>query len=257
MNNFVISLKSATERREHINNEFGKHNVSFEFFDALTPDTARDYAKNLGLNPDTTNLTSGELACMMSHIAVWKKAINKNLSYVTIFEDDVYLGKDANHLLNSTEWINPSWNVIKIEAFSKKALLSTTQYDVLSTKRQVVQLKGKNLGAAGYILSTKGAELLFNYTLSCDLQPIDEIIFDLFIKKKTEPVYQMVPALCIQEMIFKERQDKLSLPSSLEQERKHRMKLEKKQGFAKIQRELSRLTLQIKRAFIAKTILFK
>ena len=91
MNNFVISLKSATERREHINNEFGKHNVSFEFFDALTPDTAREYAKNLGINPDTTNLTPGELACMMSHIAIWKKAINENLSYVTIFEDDVYL----------------------------------------------------------------------------------------------------------------------------------------------------------------------
>lgn len=32
MKNFVISLKSAKERREHINNEFDEHNVNFEFF---------------------------------------------------------------------------------------------------------------------------------------------------------------------------------------------------------------------------------
>ncbi|MGO1513314.1 MAG: glycosyltransferase family 25 protein, partial [Psychrobacter sp.] len=76
MKNFVISLQSATERREHINSEFGKHNVNFEFFDALTPDTAKDYALSLGLNLDSISLTPGELACMMSHVALWKKAID-------------------------------------------------------------------------------------------------------------------------------------------------------------------------------------
>ncbi|MGO2231698.1 glycosyltransferase family 25 protein, partial [Psychrobacter sp.] len=90
MKNFVISLQSATERREHINSEFGKHNVNFEFFDALTPDTAKDYALSLGLNLDSISLTLGELACMMSHVALWKKAIDNHIPYITIFEDDVY-----------------------------------------------------------------------------------------------------------------------------------------------------------------------
>ena len=120
MKNFVISLQSAKERREHINNEFDKHNVNFDFFDALTPDSAKDYAKSLGLNIDDASLTPRELACMMSHVAIWKKAIDENIHYITIFEDDIYLGEDAESLLNSSEWIKPDWNIIKIEAFSKK-----------------------------------------------------------------------------------------------------------------------------------------
>ena len=257
MKNFVISLQSATERREHINNEFGKHNVNFEFFDALTPDTAESYAQSLGLNLDDASLTPGELACMMSHVAIWKKAIDNHIPYVTIFEDDVFLGVDANSLLNNSEWINSDWNIIKIEAFAKKALLSTTQCEILSNKRRITQLKGKNLGAAGYIISVRGARLLLDYILTRKLQPIDEIIFDIFIKQDIEPVYQMIPALCVQEMILKSRRNELNLPSSLEQERKKRMKLEKKKGWLKVKRETSRVFLQAKEALLAKDIYFK
>ena len=257
MKNFVISLTSATERRKHINHEFGKHNVNFEFFDAMTPETAENYANSLGLNLNDTGLTLGELACMMSHVALWKKAIDENTPYITIFEDDIYLGEDANHLLNDSEWIKSDWNIIKIEAFAKKALLSTTKCEILSTKRQITQLKGKNLGAAGYIISVRGARLLLDNILTRKLQPIDEIIFDIFIKQDIEPVYQMIPALCVQEMILKSRRNELNLPSSLEQDRKKRMKLEKKKGWLKLKKETNRVFLQTKEALFAKDISFK
>jgi glycosyl transferase family 25 len=257
MKNFVISLESAIDRREHIHNEFGRHNVSFEFFDALTPNKAKSHAQSLALDLSTASLTLGELACMMSHVSIWKNMIDENISYATIFEDDVYLGEDAESLLNSSEWINADWHIIKIEAFAKKAMVSATKYDVLSSKRQIRQLKGKNLGAAGYILSIKGAKLFLDYILTCRLQPIDEIIFDIFINQKIEPVYQMIPALCVQEMIIKVCQNKLMLPSSLEQERKCRRKLEKKKGFSKVTRETKRLMLQTKETFFSKEIAFK
>lgn len=255
--NLVISLKSATERRQHIEDEFGKHNVTFEFFDALTPETVKEHASTLSLNLNAARLTAGELACMASHVSAWQKMIDKNITYMAIFEDDIYLGEDAESLLSSTEWIKPDWNIIKIEAFAKKALLSNTRYDILSDKRQIVPLKGKNLGAAGYILSAKGAKLLLDYIANRKLQPIDEIIFDIFISQQSELVYQMLPALCVQEMILKERQSELSLPSSLESERRDRMRLEKKKGFSKIQRETDRLILQAKEALFAKEIAFK
>ena len=35
--NYVISLSSASQRREHIIKEFGKHHIPFEFYDAITP----------------------------------------------------------------------------------------------------------------------------------------------------------------------------------------------------------------------------
>lgn len=120
MKKIVISLSSAIDRRQHIQSEFDKHNIDYEFFDALTPDIAISYTQTLGLDLSSTHLTQGEIACMMSHVAVWEKIINEDLDYATIFEDDIYLGEDAEKLLNSTDWIHPDWHIIKIEAFAKK-----------------------------------------------------------------------------------------------------------------------------------------
>ena len=60
MKSIVISLESATERRKHISNEFNKHNINYEFFDALTSDMAHTYAKSLAININDAAITSGE-----------------------------------------------------------------------------------------------------------------------------------------------------------------------------------------------------
>lgn len=260
MKNLVISLISSTERRQHIATEFQKHNVNFEFFDALTPDVAIPYAQSLGLEMDKSQLTPTESACMMSHIAVWKKAIDENIPYITIFEDDIYLGVDAESLLNNYEWIQPNWNIIKIESFYKKVYLFSKTHDVLSKRRYIAQLKSKNLGAAGYILSLQGAKILLEYVLHNDIQPIDETIFNYFIVNSQEPIFQMIPALCVQEMIIKESKEYLALPSSLEEERKIRNSLKKKEDrniIFKINREIKRLILQLKEILLAKKVIFK
>jgi glycosyl transferase, family 25 len=93
MKNFVISLKTATARREHIQKEFGKQNIDFEFFDALTPDLAKPLAEKMALQVHEDFLTSGELACFMSHVSIWQKMVDEQIPHLAIFEDDVYLGK--------------------------------------------------------------------------------------------------------------------------------------------------------------------
>ena len=255
MKKFIISLTSATDRRQHIRSEFNKHQVDYEFFDALTPDIANPYANKLGLNLSTANLTAGEVACMMSHVALWEKIINEDLDYATIFEDDIYLGEDSAALLNSTNWIKPDWHIIKIEAFAKKTYLANKTHEVLANKRHVTQLKGKNLGTAGYILSKQGAKVYLDYLKSHALLPLDRIMFDDFIHQGSEPVQQLVPALCIQEMLL--HKNNPSLPSALLKERKDRMKAEKKKGFAKAQKEASRLLTQAKKTLFAKEVPFK
>ena len=259
MKNIVISLDSASERREHIKNEFGKHNLSYEFFDALRPDQAKEYAERLNINSESS-LTPTELACMMSHVAVWEKIIEEELPYATVFEDDVFLGEDAEALLTNSNWIQPYWNIIKIEAFSKKAYLSSKTYNILPNKRELAILEGKNLGAAGYILSLQGAKLFLDFILTHPAQPVDRMIFSDFIDSQDEPIYQMLPALCEQEKILKKKQDdkrELRLPSSLTAERKERRKLEKKKGLSKLQREASRLVRNTKKQLFAKKITFK
>lgn len=255
MKKIVISLSSAIDRRQHIQSEFDKHNIDYEFFDALTPDIAIPYTQTLGLDLSSTHLTQGEIACMMSHVAVWEKIINEDLDYATIFEDDIYLGEDAEKLLNSTDWIHPDWHIIKIEAFAKKTYLANKTHEVLANKRHVTQLKGKNLGTAGYILSKKGARIYLDYIKSQILVPLDIMMFDTFIHQGSEPVQQLVPALCIQEMLL--HKNNSSLPSALLKERKDRMKAEKKKGLAKVNKEASRLLTQAKKTLFAKEVPFK
>ncbi|AAZ19058.1 probable glycosyl transferase family 25, LPS biosynthesis [Psychrobacter arcticus 273-4] len=255
MQNHVISLTTATDRRQHITQEFTKQNISFEFFDALIPDLAHTYAQTLPIDLENIALTGGELACFMSHASVWQQMIDQNIPYLAIFEDDVYLGEDAEALLTTTSWIKPEWHIIKIEAFSEKVFLSSNSSKIISDRRCIAQLKGRNLGTAGYILSLRGAQVYLDYISKNKLRPLDELMFDDFIKHGAEPVYQMTPALCIQEMLLNKGNP--SLPSALIKDRQGRMKSEKKPAMFKAKREINRIGMKIKKAIFAAEVVFK
>ncbi|MDM1780764.1 glycosyltransferase family 25 protein [Acinetobacter sp. 10FS3-1] len=256
MKNIVISLKSATARREHIVQEFGKQNIEFEFFDALTPDLARPLAEKMQLNIQNEFLSPGELACFMSHVSIWQKMVDEQIPYMAIFEDDVYLGEAAAELLNNSAWISPKWDIIKTEAFANQVFLGKTKSEIAHGMRHIVQLTGKNLGTAGYILSLKGAQKYLQYVGQIQLIPLDQVMFNEFIRHQFHSVYQMTPALCIQEMIlFPEK--KTILSSDLLAERKARMKKQKKKGWAKVQLEILRILKQVKYALVGQRVEFK
>lgn len=259
MKNYVISLKSAIERREHIKKEFGKQQVDFEFFDALTPEMAKQYItdKALPFELEPDHLTPVELACMMSHVAVWKKALDEGVSHFTVFEDDVYLGQDSAFYLNNSDWIKLDWDLIKIETVGNKVLLNTRKQTSIEKQRHLIPLKGKHLGAGAYILSRQGAQKVLHYTLEHTMLPVDETVFRDLINENVMPVYQMVPALCIQDIILNKSAEALVLPSILEKDRRKRMRSKKKKGLAKIRREASRLVDQTKDALFAKPIPFR
>lgn len=153
MKKFVISLSTANERREHISSEFGKKSINFDFFDALTPEPAALFAKELNLNVDEQSLTKGEVACFMSHVFLWNKMISENIPHMAIFEDDIYLGENVKTFLTETSWIEPDWHLIKIEEFTPKVALGE-KIKVFQTEpqRALFDLKSKNLGT-GWLYS--------------------------------------------------------------------------------------------------------
>ena len=256
MKNIVISLKTATARREHIEKEFGKQNIPFDFFDALTPELAKPLAEKMQLNFGDEYLTGGELACFMSHVSIWQKMVDEQIPYIAVFEDDVFLGQDAFSIFSTSAWIQEDWYIIKTEAFSDKVLLAKQSRTIAHTKRQISRLNGSNLGTAGYILSLKGATEYLGYIKKNPLVPLDELMFRDFIHAKKCDVYQMSPAICIQEMkLYPEKKTVLS--SDLINERKARMKKYKKKGWAKVRFEIMRIFLQAKYALNSQKIIFK
>lgn len=112
--NFVISLDSALDRRQHIYSEFEKHLVSFSFFDAVTPATIIENAKSVGIELTRTGLlTQGEVACLLSHVLLWKKIVEQDLEYMAIFEDDVHFGENLQNFIDDFSWIPKNVHLIK------------------------------------------------------------------------------------------------------------------------------------------------
>ncbi|OOF86268.1 glycosyltransferase family 25 protein [Rodentibacter ratti] len=224
MNNYVISLISATERREHVTKEFGKHTIPFQFFDAITPnDLNRPDILELLPNIHQAKLSSGEKGCLLSHLALWKKCIDENLPYINIFEDDILLGENAKEFLFQDEWFFKRFDlkenfILRFETFLMPVKNETT--DIFPYKdREFKILKEVHFGTAGYTIANQTAKFLLEKvrnSLDNKLAAIDELIFDHFLNEL--PIYQISPAICVQEMEF--NKEKCYLYSQIQEERK-------------------------------------
>lgn len=247
MRNFVISLKDRnTSRREHICTEFERQKIKFEFFDAITPKDNIETAKDCRVNIDNSHLSSVEISCALSHIKIWKKVIDENIDTACIFEDDIYLGSEANKFLNNSLWIPENCNIIKLEKFSREILVERKFYKEIYD-RSLYKLASGHIGGGGYLITQEAArDLLRRFQKLKAVDAVDIEIFNNFQKDPSYQVYQLLPALCIQEMNLL---DNNKLGSSLHPDRLKRWKLEeklKKLNFLdKLKREILRPFSQI------------
>ena len=63
-------------------------------------------------------MSDGEVGCALSHIVLWNLALENNLNYINIFEDDIHLGENAKELLE-IDYISDDIHVLKLEANGK------------------------------------------------------------------------------------------------------------------------------------------
>ena len=233
--NVVISISTADKRRNHIIDQFGQKKIPFEFFDAFTPSDRLDvhlqrYLPNVEA---TSKLTAGEKGCLMSHFMLWKKCVDDNLAYISIFEDDILLGENAEKFLANDEWLKVRFNfqeifVLRLETFLMPVQLEHQQQILPFQERNMDILKSKHFGTAGYIISNGAARYLINLfeNLAVDkVKAIDEIMFNEQVNVDLYQVYQLNPAICVQELQL--NQEESLLASDLEQERKNRPKIKK------------------------------
>ncbi|OUC24331.1 glycosyltransferase family 25 protein [Neisseria meningitidis] len=160
MQNHVISLASAAERRAHIADTFGARGIPFQFFDALMPSEALEQAMaelvpGLSAHP---YLSSVEKACFMSHVVLWKQALDEGVLTSPSGVAD-YCGR-AFPLLESEHWGTAGYII------SRKAMrFFLDRFAVLPSER---------------------------------LKAVDWMLFSSFLDKGGMTVCQLTPALCIQ-----------------------------------------------------------
>ena len=226
--NFVISIPTADKRRNHIIQQFGQKKIPFEFFDAFIPsERLNEHLQRYLPNVDATpRLTMGEKGCLMSHFMLWKKCVDDGLDYITLFEDDILLGENAEQFLAEDEWLKVRFNfqeifVLRLETFLMPVKIEKQQGILPFQQREIDILKSKHFGTAGYVISHGAAKYLievFEKFSSEEIKPIDEIMFNQLIDISGYQVYQLNPAICVQELQL--NQENSVLESGLQKERK-------------------------------------
>ena len=249
--NYVISLTTEQKRRKHITEEFGKQNIPFEFFDAITPELIEETAKKFNITFDRSSkatLCDGEIACALSHIVLWNFVLENNLDYINIFEDDIYLGENAKELLN-IDYIPEDTDILKLEAHGK---IIYGKCEQIKCNRNISRLKFKHTGMAGYSITAKGARYLLNNIRNKQIYlAIDTLIFDELLSQRDYKVMQLSPAICIQDFILhNENYFESSLHNGREKVHKNQIPAKL---LAKIKNELNR----IKKRIFGKQVPFK
>lgn len=249
MKNFVISLAvNNDKRRNHIENEFSKQNVYFEFFDAITPIESAHVISTNKLDVSQI-LTKGEIACFLSHYVLWTKVINESIKFAAIFEDDIFLGNNSIDFLGSDRWIDPNIDLIKLEKGWQKKICTSLFTTKNIGDRRLYKLMSDHYGTAGYIISNKGARFLIEkYSIINIYKPVDVVIFGNLLSEKTFNVQQLSPAICIQDYVL--NSDFKNFHSDLHEDRAQKQisnspqKLQRSIPY-KIKRELLRPFLRV------------
>ncbi|MGP9871636.1 glycosyltransferase family 25 protein [Neisseria meningitidis] len=232
MQNHVISLASAKERRAHIADTFGARGIPFQFFDALMP--SKELEQAMGeLVPGLVrhNLLSGaEKACFMSHVVLWKQALDEGLPYIAVFEDDVLLGEGAEQFLAEDTWLEERFDpdsafIVRLETMFMHVLTSPSGVADYCG-RAFPLLESEHWGTAGYIISKKAMRFFLQHFVMLQpeqIKPIDLMMFSDFFDKEGVLVYQVSPALCAQELHYTKFHNKSSALGSLLEDKRSKI----------------------------------
>ncbi|AKO31972.1 hypothetical protein A6046_05065 [[Haemophilus] ducreyi] len=256
--NYVISLKTADARRQHIIQEFAKHNIPFQFFDACSIENNlyMDIEKHLPMLLNS-KLSNSEKGCLMSHFLLWKKCVLDDIPYMTIFEDDIILSDESNEFISDYSWVNNRFYeqkeiLIKFETFLMPVIRKFTKINEYK-ERAFNQLISRHFGTASYLISKEAAKyliLLYEKLPADELIAVDESIFNVLLNDKNLCVYQLEPAICVQELQF--NKENSLLVSQIEEDRYKNQKQNKprktlKQRIIKVCYNINRIFKKIKK----------
>lgn len=116
---FIISLKRSVDRRKVMSEHLARLGLDFEFINGvdgnkLSPEEiSKLYDEKWAFRQEGRHLSRGEIGCSLSHLKVYRKIVNEDLSYALILEDDVCLSPLIAGVLKAIEdTISPNMNEV-------------------------------------------------------------------------------------------------------------------------------------------------
>lgn len=126
---FVINLDSSNTRwlesKKQLNIAL-KDNTQVERISAVDgrklnkTELNKHFDTNLNRQQYHKTLTTGEIACYMSHRKVWNKIVSDNLDFALVLEDDFLLTGELSKLFDTVTTIEEPWHCIKLAEYPIK-----------------------------------------------------------------------------------------------------------------------------------------
>ena len=152
-------------------------------------------ANDLSRPPSPETLSRYNRGCVLSHRQAMQEFLAGGESHGCVLEDDVFISPDFFHLVKKTDWIPKGCHLVKLETTRQEVTIA--RRGIACGDRHLFRLRSLHFGTAAYIISRRGAERLLEMTQRPD-RSIDRILFEPAGLKNMGPVYQLVPAPCIQ-----------------------------------------------------------
>jgi glycosyl transferase, family 25 len=185
----VISLSTAVERREWVEEQFRGSNLKWSYFDAhrdvFHPDLRydeTDIKRHFG-----RTLGQQEIAVYSSHYAVLKEFVDNSASdFILVLEDDVIFDIDFPLDVFSKYCSARGIDYVRLYGkFYRHAALIGHFFD-----RSLIRFRTSPSGAQAYLMSKAGARRYIDYARAVQATP--DITMDSFWHHKM-PIYSILP----------------------------------------------------------------
>ncbi len=170
---FVISMRSAGERRRIFAESEIPDSIDWTFFDAhevLHPDL--HYDEDQAIIAKGRPLTAGERGCYSSHYALWKQLAEDDADQYVILEDDILADWSFIKPLIVEDHAETGRDYIRLY-YKKPAPARILEKDFICRTTRLIEISGYCFGTQAYLLTKNGANRFIAHTRDV-VRPIDD-----------------------------------------------------------------------------------
>ncbi len=188
----VINLEKSVDRLEFQKNQLTKLGISMQRLSAIECEDISEKDYELQANGWERKMRPAEVACFLSHKAVWQYVYESNKPWL-IMEDDALLAKSVPAILQAIEDNNLKVDYINFETRNRHKWLSRRSIDLVNDYQMRKLFQDRN-GSAAYLLFPTGAKKLLSRA-----HHSMPALADAFISSTYElNAWQVYPAAAIQ-----------------------------------------------------------
>ncbi|NEX93555.1 glycosyltransferase family 25 protein [Caulobacter sp. 17J65-9] len=152
----LVNLDSDTDRLDWMRGQLHRLKLPFDRFSALRGDhLPEELRRYFVLDSEPRPLTTGEVGCYASHLAIMEALVRDGEPAALVLEDDLELRPHLLDVLAAVERFPADWDIVRLSGHVKTAVWPALP---IAPGVELVKYSRVPLGTGAYLISLKGAQ---------------------------------------------------------------------------------------------------